>query len=259
MIELFATVLGASLLGSLHCAGMCGAFVAVAVGLDAPGQASRRGSMIPYHLGRLMTYMTLGALAGLVGGAVQLGGALIGVQRGALLMASVTILGFGIIALLRTSGVRVARPRLPGPLRALVTRAHRRALDMSPTRRALTIGLLTTLLPCGWLYAFVAVAAGTAHPLWAMLTMAVFWIGTLPALTIVGVGVRAATGSLGRALPRLMPIALILVAIASIVLRGRAPVAFEPSAQASVAESVRAVEGLDHTQMPCCEGEIDDR
>ena len=34
MLTLIVSVLIASLLGSLHCAGMCGAFVVIAVGMD---------------------------------------------------------------------------------------------------------------------------------------------------------------------------------------------------------------------------------
>ncbi len=60
-----------------------------------------------------------------------------------------------------TRGVRV--PRLEGrapwrnPLGGLLARARGRP----PVVRAATVGLLTTLLPCGWLYTFVFAAAGT--------------------------------------------------------------------------------------------------
>ncbi len=50
--------------------------------------------------------------------------------------------------------------------------------------RGLLLGLATALLPCGWLYSFVLVAAATGHPVWGMCSMAVFWLGTVPALTV---------------------------------------------------------------------------
>lgn len=54
-------VLIASLMGSMHCLGMCGAIVSVLKPTPA-GVAS-------YHLGRLLGYLSLGGLAGLAGGA----------------------------------------------------------------------------------------------------------------------------------------------------------------------------------------------
>ena len=57
MIALIGAVLVASLLGSLHCAGMCGAFVAFAV-IGSPGhQPSRVALNTAYNLGRLITYL----------------------------------------------------------------------------------------------------------------------------------------------------------------------------------------------------------
>ena len=68
MTALIATVLGASLLGSAHCAGMCGGFVAFYAG----GAASLRGRAawschLAYNGGRLAAYATLGGAAGLLG------------------------------------------------------------------------------------------------------------------------------------------------------------------------------------------------
>ena len=61
----YMTIFIASLLGSLHCIGMCGAFTAITAGGPKPVQLT-----IAYHLGRLITYMTLGAVAGSLSGQV---------------------------------------------------------------------------------------------------------------------------------------------------------------------------------------------
>ncbi|VAX40404.1 hypothetical protein MNBD_PLANCTO03-914, partial [hydrothermal vent metagenome] len=64
MSALIVSVFLASLLGSMHCAGMCGAFVAFAVGLDDPEAARKRVRLhMAYNAGRLTTYVTLGAIA----------------------------------------------------------------------------------------------------------------------------------------------------------------------------------------------------
>jgi hypothetical protein len=69
------------------------------------------------------------------------------------------------------------------------------------------LGLSTTLVPCGWLYAFVATAAASGSFVSGVSVMAAFWLGTVPALLVAGVGIgklvarfgahaRAATASL---------------------------------------------------------------
>jgi hypothetical protein len=83
--------------------------------------------------------------------------------------------------------------------------------DFAPTARALTVGLLTTLLPCGWLYAFVITAAATGAVADAMLIMIAFWVGTLPMMLAIGVGIRRLAGPLRDRLPVFS--ALVLVAI----------------------------------------------
>jgi uncharacterized protein len=53
------TVFIASILGSLHCAGMCGPIQTLV--------ASNTKTSITYHFGRLISYATLGAIAGKFG------------------------------------------------------------------------------------------------------------------------------------------------------------------------------------------------
>ena len=67
MTALFLSVLVSSLLGSLHCAGMCGPLVAVYAG-DDPSRGWRRLlAHALYSSGRLAAYATVGALAGALG------------------------------------------------------------------------------------------------------------------------------------------------------------------------------------------------
>lgn len=207
MIALVVAVFLASVLGSLHCVGMCGAFLALAF-TDA-GETGRWRLSTAYHGGRLITYTALGVAAGTAGSLLDLGGTLAGISRVALPLAGLTIIVFGVIGLLRQRGVTIKSIHLP---KSWITRVHRvqgLAMQLQPTQRALAIGLLTTLLPCGWLYAFSATAAGTADPVIGGLVMIVFWSGTLPALVSCGLGVQALAGPIGRRLPALTCIAVI--------------------------------------------------
>ena len=209
MTELVVAVFLASVLGSLHCVGMCGAFLALAFTDTPPGGKWKLSAA--YHGGRLATYVLLGAAAGGVGSLLDLAGTLAGVSRVALPLAGLTVAGFGIVTWLRYRGFGVGRLQLPAAWTRGVHRVQRAAMKLDPTPRALAIGLLTTLLPCGWLYAFVVTAAGTANAAYGGIVMAVFWAGTLPALVSCGVGVQTLSGSLGRRLPGLTCLALVLI------------------------------------------------
>ena len=78
------------------------------------------------------------------------------------------------------------------------------------------IGLGSTLLPCGYLYAFVFTAAATGHPGKAALAMAAFWLGTLPALLGLGLLTRYCSQTFLYRLQNLTPILLIIFGILAI-------------------------------------------
>jgi hypothetical protein len=232
MIESILAVFLLSLTGSLHCAGMCGAFVAFAVatpGADPATQTGRTLLHTAYNGGRLVTYTLLGALAGALGAAMDLGGAQVGVARTAMLFAGSIMIGFGVVTFLRRRGVRLPNAPIPKRWRTLVSRGHRYAMGKPPVVRALMIGLLTTLLPCGWLYVFAAYAASTGSAAIGALTMAVFWVGTLPVLVAVGEGAGRLTGALGRHIPSLTTAAIVLVGIWTIIGRAGLPAMSSPA------------------------------
>jgi len=198
MIPLVGSVLLASLLGSPHCAGMCGGFVAFYAGGDGRGRIRPH---LAYNGGRLISYVTLGAIAGALGAGVDHMGALAGLGRVAGILAGVVMVVWGAAALLAEAGIAIRLPAAPEGLRRPLTAALKSVHARPAPVRALVMGLVTTLLPCGWLYAFVAVAGGTAHPLAGALVMAVFWMGTLPVMAGLGLTAQRAFGPLRRRLP----------------------------------------------------------
>jgi len=220
LLPLISTVFVASILGSLHCAGMCGAFVLFAVA-DPRAQTPRVWLHAAYHGGRLITYTILGVIAGLVGASLDLGGAIIGVQRFAAILAGCMMVAFGVVTVMRLHSVRVPKLPIPKAWVNWVTRAHGAVAAKPPVVRALATGLLTTLLPCGWLYSFVLMAAGTARADLGAITMAVFWLGTVPILAALGVSLRAASGSLGRRIPTITAVAVALVGLTTVAWRAQ--------------------------------------
>lgn len=216
MLTIAGAVFVASLLGSAHCAGMCGAFVCFYAGADA--RASAWGHLA-YNAGRLVSYLLLGVIAGTIGAGVEQVGTGIGVTRAAGALAGILMIAWGVVTLLALRGVAVPTPApLAGAQRWMAARM-RDVRNFPPVGRALTVGLLTTLLPCGWLYAFVVTAAGTGSVRSAVVVMTFFWAGTLPMMLTLGVGVRRLARPLRDRLPMIS--ALALVAIGIISLTGR--------------------------------------
>lgn len=215
MTAMLIAVLSASLLGSLHCAGMCGPFCAIAVS----GATSRRSAAamhVAYHGGRLITYTAVGAAAGAFGALLNIASTLAGLQPIALAFAGGAMILFGLAEVAKLQGWRVPCGRLPSSWTRMIRMGQGFAARRSATPRALLIGMLTTLLPCGWLYAFVVTAAGSGGPLRGAAVMAVFWVGTLPVMLSLGVGARRLAGSLGERLPLATATALVLVGLVTL-------------------------------------------
>ncbi len=253
MVALLTSIGVASLLGSVHCAGMCGGFSGWVAAAARP-RGARWGAQAGYHAGRLSTYAAMGLVAGFVGGAVNVGGAWVGLSHAAAVGAGVLMLVWGVARLV---GARVpfAIP-VPSRIRGAITATLRTLGDAPPSLRGFAIGLLTTWLPCGWLYAFVLAAAGTGDPLSGLAVMGAFWLGTVPILLGVGIGVGALSTPLRRHLPRVTAAALVVVGLALIA--GRMPAVAMPSEPRSLERNVEHVVVPD-PDAPCPCGHADAR
>ncbi len=163
-------VLGVSLLGSLHCVGMCGGIV---MALPA-SKASHRF----YHSGRLLGYLFIGGLAGFAGAW------LVDYQqtmaRGAAVLLSISFVWLA-VHLWRGNPMHIT---WPGPVQRWLERGLGHFLKQVSQRKVAAggVGFLTVLMPCGWLYSFVLGALLTGSTLKGALFLGMFWLGTLPSL-----------------------------------------------------------------------------
>ncbi|MDQ2769689.1 MAG: sulfite exporter TauE/SafE family protein [Bacteroidota bacterium] len=164
------------LLGSFHCVGMCGAIaLALPGGAEAATSPLRyAGGRLLYNLGRVTTYATLGAGAGLVGQGLRLAG----VQQGLSIASGVLILL--LVAVPERYSSRVAGwLGLNQPLAWVKNTLGR--LFQRPTLSALyATGVLNGLLPCGLVYLALAGALSAPGVAGAAAYMACFGLGTLP-------------------------------------------------------------------------------
>ena len=203
-------ILAASALGSVHCLAMCGPLAQVGSFRLAATHA----------LGRLATYVTLGAAAGAVGSAVNLAGNLASVQRTATLLAGAGIVAAGIVTWGRAlTSRRSTREKASPPKSAFARGLVRIRSRRSARTRAFLMGTLTGLLPCGWLWAFVVTAGGSGHVASGSAIMAAFWLGTVPAMVGVLGALGPALGRLRARMPAITAVTLIAVGVGTLALR----------------------------------------
>ncbi len=217
MITAALGILTASLLGSVHCAAMCGGFVCLYAGSTAPHAASLRSHAL-YNVGRLASYLLLGGIAGAIGAGVTQMGSFAGVGRAATVLAGALMIGWAISTIAAQRGVRLGfgSSAVPEWWQRGIGRLLHRIREQPATVRAALTGLGTTLLPCGWLYVFVASAGGTGSVRDGMLVMAIFWLGTVPALVAVGVGAQRIFGPFRRKLPTLGAVTVLLMGVLAV-------------------------------------------
>ena len=200
------TALLLGLAGSLHCVGMCGPLL-LALPLDSAARQQVLRRMLVYHSGRILTYVLLGVLLGLVGKGL----AIAGFQKTLSILAGVFMLGMALMAW-RFERLVTA---LPG-FEAFTHRVKKGIGDQMrrrPGGSLFSIGLLNGLLPCGMVYAALAGALATAGSAAGGFFMAFFGLGTLPLLLTVSVFRQSLGVSVRRHIKVVQPILLGLVGL----------------------------------------------
>lgn len=171
------------LLGSGHCVGMCGGFVLTLGMIGSPRPLANLRRQTLYGLGRVFTYASAGAIAGYSGWRLEesLGSAIpmqaiLCVVAGLMLLVQGSI-SAGLLPLSppRWLGNSCLGPSLLGGL-----------LRETRARSAFLGGVINGLLPCGLVYAYLALAASAGGPGFGMGIMAVFGLGTMPLMVLTG-------------------------------------------------------------------------
>ncbi len=221
-MSVLLTGLVGGLLGSAHCIGMCGGF-AIALGTsDLPLWPIARRQLI-YSCGRVCTYSFLGAVAGYCGlrlGALENG--LLTAQQALAMVAGVLMLGIGLGAL----GVLRWPWRSDLGMGRVLAPLFKQALSTRGWAGFFACGILNGFLPCGLVYAFVALAVSEADMWRGLALMAAFGIGTGPALIALGCGARAMGVAARHHILRVA--ACTVVVLGGVTIYRAVPVAAEP-------------------------------
>jgi hypothetical protein len=196
------------LIGSLHCAGMCGplALALPAAGNTAPGYVLGR---VAYNAGRIVTYCLLGIVFGLAGWTFLLAG----LQRWVSIALGVALL-LGLLASRRLAlwrPVTSAVNQLKSGMSVLLRRRSFAALG--------ALGLLNGLLPCGLVYVACAGAAVTGGVFAGARYMAAFGAGTVPMMLAISLSGKLVPASLRLKLVKTIPVCVFLLGTL-LILRG---------------------------------------
>jgi sulfite exporter TauE/SafE len=214
------------LLGSVHCAGMCGGIVGALSVAPAAGRAVKvpvrvapavhparpaLANVLAYNLGRIGSYMLAGALAGGVGNGIGQGAGAVArlpsLQAAGYWMANLMLAMLGLYLMDAWRGL--ARLEQGGQLLwRHVTPLLRRLQPFDGPGRMLAAGALWGWLPCGMVYSVLVTAMLSGSATAGALVMLAFGLGTLPMLFGLGLlgarlraclrvrGVRLACGAL---------------------------------------------------------------
>ena len=196
------------ILGSIHCIGMCGGIVAA---LSMGGDKTYWRGIASYHLGRIISYSTLGLVAGLIGSLITAKTELLHIQQ----MLSVLAGMFMIIFALQIGGVIPERFAAISFIRIPASLLQKTARGNAPLFWGLT-GLTNGLLPCGMVYAALSLSLKQADPVAGTIMMTAFGIGTVPAMTVLAITIRRLDPFLKARFLKLAALTLVLFGLFTI-------------------------------------------
>ena len=200
------------ILGSFHCLGMCGPLV-----MAVPPRNSNGISVIfdslTYNIGRILTYVVLGSLVGLIGSSISLAG----YQRGISITAGVLLLIIVLIPKKWESSVSNI------PLFNIVSLVFKKLFGKVIGKKTISsiflMGLLNGLLPCGLVYIALTASIASGTVAGSAMFMMFFGLGTLPMMASVFVMKSFISLDVRRRIRRLIPVGVSIVAVI-LILRG---------------------------------------
>jgi len=199
------------LIGSLHCVGMCGP-MALALPVQYLSKSQRALAIFLYQVGRVITYSVLGLIFGLAGRQVYLAG-----------LQQWFSIGMGtlIIFLLFQYWIfrRNVRPALLNGFYAGVQQIMIKILKTHATPSFLFFGMANGLLPCGMVYIALAGALAATAVQQSVLFMAMFGLGTVPAMIAISLFGQLFTVKVRNSFRRIVPLFVTAMAVL-LILRG---------------------------------------
>lgn len=199
------------LLGSLHCIGMCGPIV-LALPIHQDGLVTRWLKMLSYNGGRLLTYITLGVIAGTIGKGLGV----VGYQQTFSIALGITIVLYFIINKWFNGKIVI----IGNPLYKVIyyiKNAFGTFIHKKSAGAMLVVGILNGALPCGLVYMAMATAINANSPLQGGWYMFLFGLGTVPAMLLLKEVTHFLSNPFRIKLQRALPFFTLLIGLLFIV------------------------------------------
>ncbi|MBX0335032.1 sulfite exporter TauE/SafE family protein [Pontibacter sp. HSC-14F20] len=186
------------LLGSFHCVGMCGPIAMALPFVGSTGWRYYVGRLL-YNGGRIVTYASLGAIAGAFGQSLEMAG----LQQTVSIVSGVLIL----LLLVLPAAFKGKASNMLGTDKVMgwVRKKLGYYFQKNSMGSLFMVGMLNGLLPCGFVYIALAGAISAPGIGGAMLYMALFGLGTFPLMYIVSLSGKLISlkvrGMFNRAVP----------------------------------------------------------
>jgi sulfite exporter TauE/SafE len=208
--NLFIAAITLGLVGSFHCAGMCGP-IALAIPLDNSSWISRLTGAFIYNLGRAITYSLMGAIFGLI----SAGFAMAGFQKWVSILMGVIMVISVIFPSLYKNRFDFEKSTFSfiGKLKMKLGKL----LNMRSLKALLFIGILNGLLPCGLVYIALAGALANGSALSGSVFMFIFGLGTLPMLLAISVLGNTISNKIRKQMSKAIPVIVVLVGMLFII------------------------------------------
>jgi len=199
-------------LSSFHCVGMCGP-IALALPVHRGTRARRIAGVLAYNAGRALTYAMFGMVVGTLGASLA--------WLGMLRYASVVI-GAAMLAYVFWPSRLEQQLQMPLAWQKTINLLRQRMcfyLKRADLPGMLLLGMLNGAIPCGMVYMALVSSVATGSAFGGGVFMALFGLGTMPAMLMLGMAKQQFTPALRTRIRKLMPV---LVGIAGIwlVVRG---------------------------------------
>lgn len=217
IISSYITAFLLGLFSTVHCIAMCGSVIgALTLSLPAEVRESQR-RMLPfvfnYNIGRILSYGMAGVIVGLLSTPLTQ----INAHWLLRILSVIVMIAMGLY--LAGWFPKFARAeKLGAPVWRLLQPIGQKLLPVRSFSQAFLLGMVWGWLPCGLVYAALAVAATSGDAVKGGLVMLAFGAGTLPA--VMGAGLftgMLASLARSRRLRQVAGILIILMALATIL------------------------------------------
>ncbi|MCK5917321.1 MAG: sulfite exporter TauE/SafE family protein, partial [Cocleimonas sp.] len=174
------------LVGGIHCIGMCGGIVGMlSLGqqpsVKKPSFFTHLPLLLGYNFGRIVGYISAGALIGALGASLLSLAELNQAKQILSIIAAIFMLLLGLYLAGLWNGLTKVEA-LGANLWKLIEPFSRRFIPVNTVARAIPLGFIWGWLPCGLVYTILIMALSAGSALEGALLMFAFGLGTLPNL-----------------------------------------------------------------------------